>query len=62
MEIKRISHEDLEREEREMWKKMSPQERLALMEDLRLDAGKLGIYDYPCRLQRIITVTRKAQS
>ena len=36
----------------------TPQERLELVERLRLEAGKF-IYDYPTRLRRVITVVRK---
>ena len=62
LEIKRTTHEKLEAEQRETWQRMTPQERLALVEELRLDAGRMGLYEYPCRFQRVIKVIKPSQS
>ena len=45
-------------EDRKFWKKQTPDYRLDVLEQLRLEAGKF-IYEYPARLQRVIRVTRK---
>ena len=45
-------------EDRKFWKKQTPDYRLDILEQLRLEAGKF-IYEYPARLQRVISVTRK---
>jgi hypothetical protein len=41
------------------YRAMTPEERLDLVERLRLEAGKLN-YEYPARFRRVFTVTRKA--
>ena len=38
--------------------RLSPEERLDLVEQLRLEAGKL-IYEYPAGFQRVLALTRK---
>ncbi len=53
------THEDQDREDREYWRNRSPEERLEALELLRIESGKL-LYDYPARLRRTVTVTRKA--
>ena len=40
------------------WKNATHSERLDEVERLRLEAGKF-LYDYPARLQRVVTVTRR---
>ena len=40
------------------YKKMTPEERLNLLELLRLESGKF-LYEYPTRFQRVIKVIRK---
>jgi hypothetical protein len=40
-------------------KRMSPAERLELVEQLRLEAGKC-FYDYPARLRRVFVPAGKA--
>lgn len=52
------SHDDLEKRDLRHWKSLTPEERLDQVELLRLEAGKF-LYDYPARLRRIISVTRK---
>jgi hypothetical protein len=44
---------------RKEYRKMSPEERLDLVEILRLEAGKF-LYEYPARLRRVVEITRKA--
>lgn len=39
-------------------RRMTPEERLDLVESLRIEAGK-SIYEYPARFRRVFTVTRK---
>ena len=45
-------------EDRKFWKSQTPDYRLDILEQLRLEAGNF-IYEYPARLQRVIRVTRK---
>jgi hypothetical protein len=52
------THEKQAVEDRKFWKEQTPEYRLDVLERLRIEAGKF-IYEYPARLQRIITVTRK---
>lgn len=52
------THEQQAREDREYWRRQTPEARLDEVERLRLEAGKF-LYEYPTRLRRIITVTRK---
>ncbi len=59
MKIKITTHEKLKEEDRKYWKSLTPEERLDIVEQLRIEAGKF-LYEYPARFQRIITVTRKA--
>jgi hypothetical protein len=61
MTIKITTHEKLKEEDRKYWKSLSPEERLDIVEQLRIEAGKF-LYEYPARFQRIITVTRKADA
>ncbi len=50
--------EDHEKEERARRLSMTPEERLNEVELLRRTGGKF-LYEYPRRLRRIITVTRR---
>ncbi len=54
------NHEELQRLDRERFRAMTPEERLDIVERLRLEAGKF-LYEYPTRLRRVLTVTRKPQ-
>ncbi len=54
------TQEKQEAEEREYMRSLTPEQRLELLEQLRIEGAKFGFYDYPSRLQRVITVTRKA--
>ena len=58
MEISVTTHKEQREKDRRYWKSLTPEERLDIVEILRLEAGKI-IYEYPARLQRIIKVTRK---
>ena len=58
--IKKSTISEIINEERAEYNKMSPVERLDLVEKLRLESGKF-LYEYPARLRRIIKVTRKKQ-
>ncbi len=44
--------------EREYWRSKSPEDRLDALEFLRMQAGKF-LYEYPTRLRRIVTITRR---
>lgn len=41
--------------DRAAWRALSPEERLDMVERLRLEAGKF-LYDYPCRLRKLLAV------
>ena len=55
------SHFEQAEENRAFWRSQTPEARLDEVERLRMEAGKF-LYEYPARLRRVITVTRKAQS
>lgn len=57
-EVTITTHEEQRKKDRQYWRSITPEERLDIVEQLRLEAGKF-LYEYPARLQRIITVTRK---
>ncbi len=48
-----------EKKDREYWRSLTPEQRLDIVEQLRIESGEF-LYEYPARLQRVITVTRKA--
>ena len=54
-----ITHSELKKKDRAYWRSLTPEERLDIVELLRLESGKF-LYDYPARLQRVVKVTRKA--
>jgi hypothetical protein len=58
--IKKTTHAEQEREDREYYRSLTPQQRLEIVEQLRLQAGKF-LYEYPSPFQRIITVIRKPE-
>lgn len=41
--------------DRAAWRALTPEQRLDLVERLRLEAGRF-LYDYPCRLRRLLAV------
>lgn len=52
------SHNELREHDKAYWRGKTPEERLDAVEVLRLSAGKF-LYEYPSRLRRTITVTRR---
>ncbi|MBF0544585.1 MAG: toxin secretion, membrane fusion protein [Candidatus Riflebacteria bacterium] len=56
--IKNTTHEKQALEDRLFWRNQTPDERLDMVEKLRLEAGKF-LYEYPARFQRVISVTRR---
>ena len=59
MVITITTHDEQRKSDRIYWKSLTPEQRLDIVEQLRIESGKF-LYEYPARLQRIITVTRKA--
>ena len=51
-------HKKQRESDRKFWRGLTPEERLDIVEKLRIESGKF-LYEYPARLQRIITVTSK---
>lgn len=60
MDISLTTHEAQRRRDRAWWKSRTPEERLHALEQLRIQSGKF-LYEYPARLRRIVTVTRKPE-
>lgn len=58
MKITVTTREQEQAEDRAWMRSLTPHERLSLLEQLRREGGKF-LYDYPSRLQRIITIVRK---
>ena len=58
MTIKITSHEEQRKEDRKYWKSLTPEQRLDIVEQLRMESGKF-LYEYPAGLQRVIKVIRK---
>lgn len=56
--ITNTTFEKLARDDKEFWKAQTPEYRLDILEQLRLEAGNF-LYEYPARLQRVIKVTRR---
>ncbi len=54
------THDELAARDRAYWSRQTPEARLDMVEELRLQAGKF-VYEYPTRFRRVVTVTRKAQ-
>jgi hypothetical protein len=52
------NHHRSEADEIAYWRAKTPEERLDMVEILRLEAGKF-LYEYPAPLQRVIEVIRK---
>ena len=50
------NHDDLAHHDKEYYKSLSPEQRLDIVEDLRLSAGKF-LYEYPARFRRVVVVT-----
>ena len=58
MTLSVTTHEASEREDRAYWLSKTPEERLDMVEILRLGAGKF-LYEYPGPFQRVIEVIRR---
>ena len=58
LSISSTSHEKLAHDNLNEWKAMTPEERLDLVETLRLEAGRF-LYEYPAPFQRVIEVIRR---
>jgi hypothetical protein len=58
MTIEATTHEKLAEEDAAYWRSKTPEERLDMVERLRLEAGKF-LYEYPAPLQRVIEVVRR---
>jgi len=54
-----ISYKELKKQDLNIRRSMSYEERLNELESIRIQAGKF-LYEYPTRLRRIIRVTHKA--
>jgi hypothetical protein len=52
------SRSEQEKKDRVFWRNRTPEERLDAVELLRLEAGKF-LYEYPSRLRRIVSITRR---
>jgi hypothetical protein len=52
------NHNELSNHDRDFSRSLSPEERLNQVELLRMEAGKF-LYEYPTRLRRIVTITRR---
>lgn len=56
--ITNTTHQEQVRKDRLFWKRQTPEYRLSVLEQLRLEAGNF-LYEYPTRFQRVIKVTRR---
>jgi len=52
------SRSEQEKKDRVFWRNRTPEERLDAVELLRLEAGKF-LYEYPSRLRRVVSITRR---
>lgn len=59
MKLTNTTHEEQAKKDRQYWLSRTPEERVSHVEDLRIEAGKFLYDEYPSRLRRIITVTRR---
>jgi hypothetical protein len=60
MKITLTTHAEQARQDRDFWHGQTPEARLHEVERLRAEAGKF-LYEYPSRLRRIVTITRRAR-
>jgi hypothetical protein len=58
MRLTVTTHSEQVRQDRVYWHCSTPEERLDLVEKLRIEAGKF-LYEYPSRLRRVVTVARR---
>jgi hypothetical protein len=59
LELSVTTHACQKEADRAYWRKQTEQDRLDMVETLRKEAGNF-LYEYPARLRRVVTVTRKA--
>jgi hypothetical protein len=59
MKLAITTHAEQAKQDRAYWRSCTPEERLDAVELLRLEAGKF-LYEYPSRLRRTVTITRRA--
>ena len=52
------NHNDLQKHDSRFFAGLTPEERLNHVELLRMEAGKF-LYEYPARLRRVVTITRR---
>ena len=52
------NHKEQRENDRKLWRGLSPEERLDIVEKLRIEAGKF-LYEYPARMKKVITVTNR---
>jgi len=57
-ELSITTHAEQARQERAYWRSRTPEDRLEQVELLRLEAGRF-LYEYPSRLRRVVTITRR---
>jgi len=58
LELMVTTHAQQAEQDRTYWLQQTREARLEMVETLRMEAGRF-LYDYPARLRRVITVTRK---
>ncbi|MFA5204071.1 MAG: hypothetical protein WC708_06655 [Lentisphaeria bacterium] len=52
------THAEPAARDRDYWRRQTPEARLDEVERLRLESGSF-LYEYPARLQKVVTVTKK---
>jgi hypothetical protein len=57
-DVKITNHAESAEADRAFWRSCTPEQRLDAVEKLRLEAGKF-LYDYPSRLRRVVSITRR---
>jgi len=60
MKLTITTHDEQTRRDRDYWRRESPESRLSEVERLRMESGKF-LYEYPSRLRRTVTITRREQ-
>jgi len=58
-ELTVTTHARQKEDDRAYWRNQTEESRLTMVETLRKEAGNF-LYEYPARLRRVVTVTRKA--
>jgi hypothetical protein len=52
------THAEQAAQDRDYWRRQTPEARLDEVERLRRESGNF-LYEYPARLQKVVTVTKK---